>query len=114
MDKSFYVSPFIAPDGRYRVTVRDDQARLAIGISERDDEGPLLSTSVTLRRLPITTRNLVWLLVRYPLMTQRTTLLIHWHALRLWLKRVPRHQHGAAPTSRPRAHPPVAAHGARR
>src|SRR4051794_17250005 len=39
MDKSFYVSPFIAADGRYRVTVRDEETRLAIGITERDEQG---------------------------------------------------------------------------
>jgi DUF1365 family protein len=27
--------------------------------------------------------------VKYPLVTLKVILLIHWHALRLWLKRVP-------------------------
>ena len=89
MDKALFVSPFIGPDGRYTVSVRDEPDRLAIGINERVSGEPLLATSLNLRRLPLTNANLLRLLLRHPLMTQRTILLIHWHALRLWLKRVP-------------------------
>ena len=32
------------------------------------------------------------MLIRYPLMPVRVVLLIHWQALRLWLKRVPFHR----------------------
>ena len=112
MSKEFYVSPFIADEGRYRVTVRDQETRLMIGIAEGDADGLLLSTSVNLRRLPLTSRTLAWLLVRHPLITYRTTLLIHWHALRLWIKRVPWHGHalGTAAT----AAGTVPAHGAER
>ena len=99
MEKQFYVSPFIGPNGRYRVTIRDERDTLSIGIGERDGAGPTLSTSLTLRRLPLTNANLVRMLIRHPLMTQRTIGLIHWHALRLWLRRVPFHRHSpVAPT----------------
>jgi DUF1365 family protein len=108
MSKQFYVSPFIAAEGRYRVTVRDRDTRLTIGIVEGDGDGPLLSTSLDLRRLPMTTRTLAWLLMRHPLITQRTTLLIHWHALRLWIKRVPWHGHNPASANGGQA--PLAAH----
>ena len=86
MDKAFFVSPFIGPDGRYRVTVRESGEMLSIGIAEREDGKLLLATSLVLRRLPLTRRNLVWLLLRYPLVTHKTTSLIYWHALRLWLR----------------------------
>ena len=97
MAKEFYVSPFIGPAGDYRVTVRDDaDGRLMIGINERETGAPLLATSLTLRRLPLTRRNLIGLLLRYPLVPHKTTALIHWHALRLWLKGVPFHRHAPA------------------
>jgi len=96
MDKDFYVSPFIGPDGRYRVSVREESDGLSIGISERQEGRPLLSTSLKLNRLPLTNGNLVRLLVRHPLMTQRTIALIHWHALRLWLRGVPFNRHSPA------------------
>ena len=69
---------------------------LAIGINERETDEPLLATSLTLRRVPLSRRNLINVLVRHPLMSHRTTALIHWHALRLWLKGVPFHPHRAA------------------
>jgi DUF1365 family protein len=93
MNKAFYVSPFIGPDGRYRVTVRETETRLAIGINEGVDGQHLLATSLSLSKVPLTTRNLLVLLVRHPLVTHKTIVLIHWHALRLWLRRVPFHRH---------------------
>lgn len=100
MDKDFYVSPFIGSDGSYRVTVRDEGDLLTIGIGLRQGGSPLLATSLVLRRLPLTTHNLLRMLIRHPLMTQRTTALIHWHALRLWLRRIPFHRHSAPEAGR--------------
>ena len=86
MAKAFYVSPFIGLDGRYRVHVRDDARGLRIGIDLRDDDGPLLGTSLVLARRPLKDREVVRMLLRHPLITHRTIGLIHWHALRLRLR----------------------------
>lgn len=94
MPKAFFVSPFISIDGSYAVHVRDDAAGVRIAIALRQDEQPMLSTSLVLRRRPLTDRNLLRLLLRHPLMTQRTIGLIHWHALRLLLKGAPFFRHG--------------------
>lgn len=96
MAKDFFVSPFIDMTGRYTVHVRDDAAGLRIAINERQGDEPLLSTSLVLRRQPMTDRSLARLLIRYPAITHRTIALIHWHALRLWLRGVPflRHRVG--------------------
>jgi DUF1365 family protein len=96
MPKAFFVSPFIGMAGEYRVAVRDEDDSLTIGIALSHDGRPVLSASLALRRRPLTTMGLLWMLIRHPLMTQRTIGLIHWHALRLWLRRVPFHRHGAA------------------
>lgn len=96
MDKDFYVSPFISIDGRYRVTVRDERDALNIGINLRQEGEMLLATSLVLRRRPLTTSNVVRMLLRHPLTTQRTIALIHWHALRLWLRRLRFHRHKTA------------------
>jgi DUF1365 family protein len=94
MAKDFFVSPFIDLDGRYSVFVRDDADALRLSIALRQDDAPMLSTSLVLRRLPLTDRTLMRMLVRHPLLTQRTTALIHWHALRLWLRGAPFFRHG--------------------
>jgi len=115
MDKDFYVSPFIDMGGRYTVHVQDDPTRLRIAINERRDDAPLLATSLLLERRPLSDRTLVRMLARNPLVTQKTMALIHWHALRLWLRGVTFHRHGVtASTRRPveaRPGPPAVAHG---
>lgn len=97
MDKDFFVSPFIAMDGRYTVHVRDEPSGLRIAINERQGGEPLLATSLVLQRRRLTDSALLRMLLRYPLMTQRTIGLIHWHALRLWLKGAPFFRHGEFP-----------------
>jgi DUF1365 family protein len=96
MDKDFFVSPFISLGGRYEVHVRDDADGVRIAIALRQDGAPLLSTSLVLRRRPLTDGSLLRLLLRHPLLTQRTIGLIHWHALRLWLRRAPFFRHRRA------------------
>jgi len=86
MDKAFYVSPFIEVRGGYAVRVRDEPARLRITINQHQPEGLELHASLDLARRPLTDRNLLRLLLRHPFLPQRTTALIHWHALRLWLR----------------------------
>ena len=95
MDKAFFVSPFIEMDARYSVHVRDDAAGLRIAIAERQGGESLLSTSLVLRRVRLTDRNVVRMLLRHPLIGHRTIALIHWHALRLWLRGARFLRHGA-------------------
>ncbi len=93
MDKDFYVSPFIESIGRYTVRVRDEPARLRITINEDQDSALLLHTSLDLRRVRLTDRNLVRMLFSHPFVTQRTIGLIHWHAFRLWRRGARFHPH---------------------
>lgn len=95
MDKTFFVSPFLSLDGRYRVGVRDDPGGLRLAIDLRQDGDPMLSTSLVLRRVRLTDRSLLRMLLRHPLVSHKTIALIHWHALRLWLRGAPFFRHGA-------------------
>lgn len=96
MEKAFYVSPFIEMEGQYTVNVRDERAGLRIAITERQGGETLLSTSLVLRRLRLTDRTLARMLLRHPLGPHRTIAMIHWHALRLWLRGARFHRHGEA------------------
>lgn len=96
MDKDFYVSPFIEMEGRYKVRVWDRPAELRIAINVEEHGTPLLTTSLVLRRLRLTDRNLARMLVRHPLVTLKTIGAIHWHALRLWVRGAAFHRRGEA------------------
>ncbi|HET7726447.1 MAG TPA: DUF1365 domain-containing protein [Candidatus Limnocylindrales bacterium] len=93
MAKAFYVSPFIETRGGYTVRVRDEPSRLRVTINQEMPDGLLLHASLDLARRPLTDRTLLRMFVRHPLVTHRTTGLIHWHALRLWLRGARFHRH---------------------
>ena len=96
MAKDFYVSPFIDIAGRYTVHVDDAPARLRIAIALRQDDLPLLATSLVLERRRLTDRAIARVLLRYPLVTVKTIVAIHWHALRLWRRGIPFQRHAVA------------------
>jgi hypothetical protein len=95
MGKEFFVSPFISVDGTYAVYLRDEAAGLRLAISLRQDDRLMLSTSLVLRRRPMTDRALLRLLLRHPMVTHKTMAMIVWHALRLWRRGAPFFSHGA-------------------
>ncbi len=85
-DKRFYVSPFNAVEGFYRFTINPPGDTLAISINQCDDRGPLLHASHSARRVPLTDGALATAFLRYPLMTVKVMVGIHWEAFRLWRK----------------------------
>jgi DUF1365 family protein len=96
MEKDFYVSPFIDIRGRYRVLVRDDERRLRITINEEQDGKLVLHASLDLARRPLSDRSLATMLIRHPLVTWKTTVMIHVHAFRLWRLGLPFRRHSEA------------------
>jgi hypothetical protein len=96
MEKDLYVSPFIDMDAGYTVRVWDRPKDLRIAINETEHGLPLLTASLALRRMPLTNRAVARMLVRYPFITLKTIVMIHWHALRLWQKGAHFHRHGEA------------------
>ncbi len=96
MDKAFYVSPFIDPVGSYTVRVRDEVDRLRITINESKNGALQLHASLDLARRRLSSRMVASMLLRYPLVTHKTTAMIHVHALRLWRHGAAFHRHRSA------------------
>lgn len=84
--KVFYVSPFNAVTGKYRFRVDPPEQHVSVVINHSDAEGPLLYAAFKGRRVVLTDRALLATLARYPLMTIKVIVGIHWEALRLWRK----------------------------
>lgn len=90
--KHFYVSPFSDLDLAFDFRFEAPDKRLAIFIDDyRGEERELISVLSGVR-VPLTTRKLTAFTFKYPLITLRIIGAIHWHALRLWLKRLPFHK----------------------
>lgn len=90
--KVFHVSPFCSVEGGYRFRFVTTDERTLARIDHDDAEGPLLLTSLSGRFAPVTGRSLARALLGHPLFTFGVIARIHWHALRLWLRRVPFHR----------------------
>ena len=87
--KVFHVSPFFAVRGHYRFRFGETDGRCCFRIDYHDDNGAQLITSVSGAPVPLSVHALTRVFFRYPWMTVGVMLRIHYHALRLWLKRVP-------------------------
>ncbi|MFZ5693458.1 MAG: DUF1365 domain-containing protein [Pseudomonadota bacterium] len=88
-DKRFYVSPFMAMDMRYLFRVGLPGERISVTIRNVDADGPILAAALSGTRKALNDRTLALALLKYPLMTLKVIVAIHWHALRLWWKGVP-------------------------
>jgi DUF1365 family protein len=100
--KQLHVSPFLPTEGLgYRFVIRPPGSpltgRALVHMEVEDEEGLVLDATQRARLVPFTTSQLARLLLRYPLVSIRSLVLIHTHALRLWSKRVPFHRRPAPP-----------------
>lgn len=84
--KEFYVSPFMSMHLTYAFRVTVDRAGVTVAIRGDDGEGPIIDASLAGRRLPLTDRNLLRVMLIYPLVTLKVIAAIHWHALKMLLK----------------------------
>ena len=95
--KHFYVSPFSSLELRFDFRLHVPGAQLDIRIDDREGAKKVLLSTLTGLAAPLTNARLFWFTLKYPLLTLKIIFLIHWHALRLRLKRIPFHRKAAHP-----------------
>jgi len=118
--KIFHVSPFCETRGEYAfrfmrtdLAAHDDRGRTAVRVELHVDGAPLLLTSVSGRIEPLTRAAVRFALWTFPAMTAVIVARIHWHALKLWLKKLPIVGKPAPPASAVSRQPIAPASGGR-
>jgi len=87
--KNFHVSPFQPVDGSYRFRIAAPGERISAHIDVLRQGNRVFDTTLTARRRALSASSLFKTFARYPHMGLWTLALIHYQALRLWIKRAP-------------------------
>jgi len=91
--KYFYVSPFMDMDTSFDFDLHIPGKKLQLKIDDYDQDGKrfFISTLSGVRK-PLTDASLLLYFFSFPLITLKIIGLIHWQALKLWLKKIPYHK----------------------
>ncbi|MCW2768696.1 MAG: hypothetical protein JWR27_129 [Aeromicrobium sp.] len=89
VDKAFYVSPFFTVDGSYDLQFVLTPDKVSSSIILRQDGAAVFSATFRGTPRPATSARLARFLVKMPLITHRTSLLIRIQGVWLWIRRLP-------------------------
>ncbi len=89
LKKFFYISPFISPEGEFHFQFNELNEKLYIEIEAIEEEQLTLRAIVSGKRKDLTDTRLFIYLLKLPFYTLQVIFLIHWQALKLYLKKVP-------------------------
>jgi uncharacterized protein len=94
--KFFYVSPFTEMDTEFefRYKIPGEKLNIQINVKDKSGEKFFIST-LTGQSKVLNDSRLGWYVMRFPFITLRVMLAIHWQALKLWLKKIPYHKKSA-------------------
>ena len=87
--KHFYVSPFSDVDVAFDFNLRPPTEKLSVQIDDYAGGQRTLTSTLAGPARPLTDARLAWFTFKYPFLTLRVIALIHWHALRLYLRKLP-------------------------
>jgi DUF1365 family protein len=89
MAKNFYVSPFSNPGDEFDFKLGMPAENWNVNIDDYDGTDKVLVSAIRGERRELTSLRLVWYALKYPLLSLKIIILIHWHALLLWIRKVP-------------------------
>lgn len=89
--KEFYVSPFteLRQFFNFKITRPGNNLDIKIDTVREDQPEPVVLSGMSGKRFPLSDEQLLRLTLAYPFAPMRVISLIHFHAMLLWLKRVP-------------------------
>ncbi len=97
IEKEFYISPFISSGTNLNIRLSFNPEKMTANITSQDEKNVLLAASMKGQFAPISHREMVIQSLKAPLQGLRVMALIHWHALLLWLKKIPFYSKSAQP-----------------
>ncbi|MGJ8722965.1 MAG: DUF1365 domain-containing protein [Roseibacillus sp.] len=89
VEKGFYVSPFSDSGDDFDFRLSLPREKLAINIDNWHDGERTLVSAVRGQELPLTASRLFWFALRYPFLSLKIIVGIHWQAARLWFAKIP-------------------------
>lgn len=87
--KNFYVSPFSDPADDFDFRIGRAGEKWRVFIDNYHAGQCVLVSSIQGTRRELTSVRMLWYGIKYPLMSLKIIAMIHWHALRLWMKKIP-------------------------
>jgi hypothetical protein len=90
--KNFYVSPFIDLDTDFHFNLQVPGEALKISINDYQQGKKFFLSTLTGKRKPLTNLSVLAYAFRFPFMTLQVITLIHWQALKLWIKKINYHK----------------------
>lgn len=92
-EKYFYVSPFIDMDTHFDFDLDIPGEKLQIKIDDYDKAGKrFFISTLSGKRRQLNDKTLLLYFFSFPLITLKVISLIHWQAVKLWLKKIPYHK----------------------
>ena len=89
LEKKLHVSPFWGMDHQYEWLFSEPDESLLVNMKNFKSDIKVFDATLTMKRKPLTIKNLLIYVLRFPFMTLRVVYRIHWQALKLWVKKAP-------------------------
>lgn len=89
LSKAFHVSPFLPMNMDYRWVFGLPEPTLRIHLENHREQHKVFDATLVMDAAPISARAMRQALIRFPAMTVKVVMGIHWQAFKLWLKKVP-------------------------